>query len=377
VRLTGIAFTVLAAGSGCSFAPGSFGVTADASAVNNDADRTFLDARPDAPPDSACYGTGLLVICYPNGQMPLTPYQPTNTAPISTSNDSNCDRIVQQGNGPELCVKTASSITINRDIRFSGTRPIVLLATGSISVTSAGKLDLAEGAGANTGTCMPPMQNGQDNTASSANAGAGGGGGGAFGSAGGGGGAGENGAAGGTGGVAVGATYIRGGCRGGNGGRSSSGAGGSGGNGGGGIYLIAGASISIAGGINASGGGGSGGANKAGGGGGGSGGLIGLDAPTVSISGTLFANGGGGGEGGGDGVSGFGGEDPGDWDEIPDGGKGLIGGGNGGNGAYRTTAALDGGSVGKGGGGGGAGLGRILVFSASVTLSSSISPAPQ
>lgn len=368
------ALAVLAAAPGCSFAPGILGMTdVDAAVVVNDADREFLDARPDAPPNSTCYGNGLLTTCYTIGSEPTNTYEPAQASPISTDNDSNCDRITPQGNGPELCWKTASTITISTRIRYSGSRPIVLLGTNTITIS--GEIFIPEGAGANTGACMG-AQAGGSNLSSAAIAGAGGGGGGAFGSDGGDGGDGENGAAGGNGGTTVPVTYVRGGCPGMKGGNSEDGTGGSPGNGGGGVYLISAGTITISGTINASGGGGSGGPNKAGGGGGGSGGLIVLDAPTVTVSGSLFANGGGGGEGGGDGQFGMGGEDPPSWDSIPDGGEGNSGGGNGGDGAYRMMAAQGGGINGKGGGGGGGGLGRILIYSTTNTVSPAISPSP-
>lgn len=367
-----IALVLLAAAPACSFAPGRLADGESDASVLNDADRIFMDARLDAPPDSICYGAGLLVLCYPNAQLPTGTYQPTSS-PINTDNDNNCDRVAPQANGPALCLKTAESIVIDRGIRFSGSRPIVLLAASTISVTGDGELDVATGAGANTGSCTGPGD-GRDNVGAAPQNGASGAGGGGFGSPGGTGGDGVN-RTGGARGEAVPVTYIRGGCRGGRGGRSSAGAGGAGGDGGGSIYLIAGSSISIAGKIDASGEGGNGGPNKAGGGGGGSGGLIGLDAPTVTVTGVMFANGGGGGEGGGGGSGGADGEDPGDWDEIPGGGAGNGNGGNGGDGAYRTTAAQDGGDVGNGGGGGGGGLGRIIVFAKTNMLAATISPS--
>ena len=363
---------VITAGSGCSFVPGMLGTTSDATTVENDADRVFLDARPDTPPDSTCYGAGLLVVCYPIGQEPSGTYQPTTN--VDTDANSNCDRIAPQNNGPSVCLKTADTITLGADIRFYGARPMVLLAATTLTVASGTELDLSEGAGANTGTCDGPG-GGKDDTGNGASNGASGAGGGGFGSPGGAGGDG-NGRTGGSAGLTVPVTYIRGGCRGGRGGKSSDGNGGNGGNGGGSIYLMAGGTIEVAGVIDASGGGGSGAPNKAGGGGGGAGGLIALDAPTVTVTGVLFANGGGGGEGGGGGNAGASGENPNDWDQIPDGGGGNNNGGNGGIGAYRTTPAGPGSNIGNGGGGGGGGLGRILVFARTKTLSSTISPAP-
>lgn len=360
--------------AGCSFSPAPYtGGDIDDGGVINDADRIFMDARVDAPPNSVCYGAGLLSICYPLGQEPTNTYAPTTNA-LNTDVDSNCDRIAPQGNGPELCLKIARTITINSYIEYDGVRPIVLVAAETLTVTATGEIDVSNAAGANTGACIAP-ENGRDDTGNGASNGASGAGGGGFGSLGGNGGAGDN-RVGGNGGGTIAASYIRGGCRGARGGRSSAGPGGLGGDSGGGVYLIAGQSIAIAGIIRANGEGGRGGPNKAGGGGGGSGGLIGLDAPSVSVSGQLVANGGGGGEGGGGGRSGAPGEDGGDWDEIPDGGDGNSNGGNGGTGAYATNMAGNGGNVGNGGGGGGGGHGRIIVYATTNTLSSTISPTP-
>src|SRR5688500_9497096 len=94
--------------AGCSFSPGAYNGELEDGGVINDADRIFMDARPEPPPNSVCYGEGLLQICYPIGQEPTGTYAPT-TASIDTDVDSNCDRITPQGNGPELCLKIAGT----------------------------------------------------------------------------------------------------------------------------------------------------------------------------------------------------------------------------------------------------------------------------
>jgi hypothetical protein len=167
------------------------------------------------------------------------------------------------------------------------------------------------------------------------------------------------------------------------GGMSGQGGGRGGGGGGGALQITAGVRIDVVGLINAGGGGGEGGYatySISGGGGGGSGGGILLEAPKVVMTGRLNANGGGGGGGGGDRGWGAAGEDA--YDDFASGGQGNDGsgcplygyvyGGDGGNGATRTSTPSSGQSsdhdsrcIGNpsfvGGGGGGGGLGRIRI----------------
>jgi len=364
---------VLVGGSGCTFLPGTFGTTSkeDAAVVENDADKVFMDARPDTPSNQTCYGAGLALVCHDKNTPPTNTYSPSQS-PINTSNDNNCTQVLTQPNGPELCVVLAQIVSISNDTRYSGGRPIVLVGTDRVEIN--GEIDVSQGAGANTGACSGGAA-GVNDTGAGAVAGAGGGGGGGFGDDGADGGDG-NGGNGGNGSNKVDATYVRGGCPGFKGGNSSSGTGGARGEGGGGIYLISGVIIEMSGSINASGGGGRGGPNKGGGGGGGAGGLIGFDAPDVRVSGYVFANGGGGGEGGGGGSGGMDGQDPPFWNQIPDGGSGNSAGGNGGNGAYTSVAAVVGSNGTNGGGGGGGGPGRIVVYATTNQLGTAISPAP-
>ncbi|HEY0987027.1 MAG TPA: hypothetical protein VGD80_08245, partial [Kofleriaceae bacterium] len=188
----------------------------------------------------------------------------------------------------------------------SGRRPLILLSTGSLTVS--GNLDVsskrghAPGPGADVGPCSsdatPP-------TVGDEIPDGGGGWGGSFSASGGSGGAGATNQKGGSGGIAPSAidpgNTLRGGCPGGAGaGRG----GGNRGEPGGAVLLLAATTLTIAetGTVNASGAGGGGGSGDAmagaGGGGGGSGGMIVLDAATVVISGQCFANGGAGGQGG-------------------------------------------------------------------------------
>jgi hypothetical protein len=360
---------------GCSFPHGVPFDNAVEDGSIEDIDAPPADARADTPPNATCYGSGLFVDCYEPGTAPTN--NDTLSGQIDTSNASNCTRTVPQTNGPELCLRTAQSITITGTVRFKGSRPLVLLATNTITVTATGTLDVSSfradvGAGGNTGPCSN-AGNGAADTSPSANAGAGGGGGGGFGTPGGTGASSD--AAGGAAGGTTALTQIRGGCRGGRGGTSSAGSGGEGGNGGGSAYLIAGASITIAGTVKANGSGGSGGSNKAGGGGAGSGGLIGFDAPVLSITGTVYANGGGGGEGGASGQTGENGGEPTSYNTRAAGGNNLGNGGDGGNGSTFANAGTSGGSANNGAGGGGGGAGRIKIFQASVPAGKLSPPA--
>lgn len=354
---------------GCGFTPGSLGSAVDA------ADST--DVRVDTPPGQVCVGSVLYTECFEPASAPTTVYQPAAPAqPINTDDNNNCDEVVPQVSGPDLCVKRARTITITGDFHFIGERPYVLLATETITVESSSELDFSAvpdgtppGCGATPG--------GQD-LGAGAPAGAGGGGGGGFGSTGASGGAGQGIGGGGGGGGSGFSNNIRFGCPGAKGGNSSDGDGGAGGRPGGSLFLMAGTSITIDGNLYANGGGGRGGANKAGGGGGGSGGFIGLDAPRVTLNtgADLVANGGAGGEGGGGGAGGSPGEDATRWDVRPDGGVGNSNGSNGGDGAYMvTTAATNGGMNADGGGGGGGGFGHIRIYAKTYTPTTQMSPA--
>jgi hypothetical protein len=340
-----------------------------------------IDGAPDAPPDAAnCYGGGLATVCLT--AMPTGDYDVTTATTVAT--DSQCTQVVPQAGGPDLCVIAGINIHITSTLHAIGTRPLVLVATGTLEVE--GKIDVSSyrlmsgntvigehvGAGEASGAtlCGSPTTGGND-----ASSGAGGGAGGTFGGRGGAGAIGRNGA-GGTAGTsaAVGAapTFVRGGCAGTAGGNTGQNGGG-GGHGGGAVYLIAGSSIMVSGVIAAGGQGGYGGKLGSGGGGGGTGGLIGLDAPSITSSGTIFANGGGGGEGGGQ--TGIGGDgDSALTASAANGGTFNTNGGDGGTGAAGTT--LDGGpgqtdNNGGGAGGGGAGVIRVFPF---VNLGGTVSP---
>jgi hypothetical protein len=361
---------------GCSFQHGVPFDNAVEDGSIEDIDAPPADGRVDTPPNATCYGAGLYIECYSPGSEP-TNSDALSAGQIDTSNNASCTRVVPQTNGPELCLRAAQSIMVTGYVRFKGSRPLVMLATNTITVAASGTLDVSSfradvGAGGNTGTCGN-VGAGAADTSPSANAGAGGGAGAGFGTPGGSGGSSD--AAGGTAGGTTALTQIRGGCHGARGGTSNDGIGGEGGNGGGGVYLIAGASITIAGTVKANGSGGSGGPNKAGGGGGGSGGLIAFDTPALSITGTVYANGGGGGEGGASGQTGENGSDPMSYNARASGGNNLDNGGDGGGGSTFANTGQAGIGANNGAGGGGGGAGRIKIFQASVPAGKLSPPA--
>jgi hypothetical protein len=333
----------------------------------------------------------------------------------ASTEPGNCTEIVPQGAGPSLCVVAGTTIEIpagatlrafavSQGAAATGTNPLVLFATGSITVTGA--IDVAShvketiaggipalGAGARTaiGCAASGLDGTSGRAASGGSFGGGGGAGGSFGTLGGAGGFGGNASnvAHGNPVASAAPTALIGGCPGGNGGGGDGGdAPGPGGNGGGAVYLIAGESITISGKINASGAGGSeGGAgnNSSGaGGGGGAGGMIGLESAriTVATAGALFANGGGGGAGNG-GVPENSGTPGGDAAAPGTGaaaGTGTGGGGGGGIGSVGAGVGMPGknGSGGNheaAGGGGGGGAGAIRIFSGQpASIQGSVSP---
>ena len=349
----------LVPGSPCTSAPCPSGLvcTGGTCQLPGGADAA-IDSQGDA---SGCFGTGLVTICPsapPDGELSIS---------ISIDTDSSVLCAKTKTASP-YCVLAAHDISIDTggSVKAIGTRPLVLLATGTIDL--AGTLDVASeramggasmpGAGADPSACLPLI------AASSGGGGAGG----SFGGAGGGGGNGAGGSGGGPAAPPITPTTLRGGCAGGSGAGSSPGAGG---HGGGAVYLIASAAITVeaSGVIDASGEGGDNGSlgGPTGGCGGGAGGMIGLDAPAVVIDGEVFANGGGGGGGGGT-TSGSNGGDPTAPDQPATGGSAGSGAGAGGEGAAAMTlggatgSAADGATGTGTGGGGGGGAGVIVIY---------------
>lgn len=265
-------------------------------------------------------------------------------------------------------------VLVTGAVKAVGMRPLVIVATETLSIVAAGSIDVASrtnqtpGAAASFAGCI----GGSDGTNSSS-ADAGGGAGGSFHGTGGDGGNGDvsGGAAGAP--LASPPMIVRGGCKGWKGGIAAGALAYDGGESGGAVYLVAGTRIDVAGSINASGGGGKGGAiggnGNCGGSGGGSGGMIRLDAPMVTITGDVYANGGGGGgasAGIAPGATGGTSADP---------TQGGAAGGNGGVGSSGTNlVGVNGSSSSSGGGGGGGGAGFIEVLTTQGTLPGRISP---
>ena len=335
----------------------------------------MTDARPfDAAP--GCFGTNLVQVC-PDTQ----PTQPVTLAGTLNTDTSSMCALFTTPNATVACVVTGQGITIAGAFAATGSRPLVLASSTTITIAVTGVLDVASrrnpltiGAGGDASGCATGTNPTQGGTG-------GGAWGGSFGGKGGDGGAGLAPSLAGVAPPASSApTRLRGGCSGGTGAGTG---GGPGGHGGGAVFLIARQSIQVLGTINASGGSGPGAiasADQGGGGGGGSGGMIGLESAMVAITGSVFANGGGGGEGGGTGINGFDG-----LESTAAASPGLGGvnptpgaGGDGGNGSVAATlGGLAGGPDDTdGGGGGGGGAGVIRIFSTQTTNTGSVSPPP-
>ena len=328
--------------------------------ANNGIDgKEFLDAH--VPMDGiSCFGTGFGQTCFatpPSAPMTVA------TGALDTDTSQLCATNVKDN--PPWCVIAATDLTIDLGtLAVTGTKPLVLLATGTLSVD--GTIDVASHRGGQQGAASndplqcdagtPPGNNG-------------GGAGGSFGGAGG-----HGGNGGGTAGAIKPTNAMRGGCPGQDG---KTGTFGVKGLGGGVVYLIGGTKIVVGGNINASGAAGSSGVTgNAGAGGGGSGGLIALDSPMVTNGGAIFANGGGGAEGSGsttkgnDGMESVNGAPAG-----PSGSTSTIG-GDGGAGGASGAAANGADGTGGGGGGGGGGVGAVKLFQAASITGGVVSPPP-
>jgi hypothetical protein len=278
-------------------------------------------------------------------------------------------KVATQADGTLVAVYLANSMSIlaGQNLTVTGSRPLVFVALGAITI--AGTLDANGKSGVGTGG-GPPAQ--MDGFTSGLGAG-----GGAAGSATTGGGGGSYCGTGGVGGAESGtapastATYgtreISPLAPGSSGGAGS----GTSGSGGGAIQLVAGASITVlaTGVIQAGGGGGGfGGVSGQEANGGGSGGSLLLESLVVTVAGTLAVNGGGGGAGTDADVGGAPPLDPGGADSTPGaavaaGGKQGIGPSSGGDGSGGATIVGSAGSftLGNAAGGGGGGAGRIRI----------------
>jgi hypothetical protein len=322
--------------------------------------------------DTTCAGTGATQLCFPAPADPVT-----ISGTLNTDTSTQCASTAPVSGwtgGPDSCFIVGTDVTIAAT-QVTGSRPLVVVASGDITVT--GDLDAAShrggqsGPGATTQTCT-----GYTRAPTASTNGAGGGAGATFRTRGGDGGDGNNTSD--SGGAAPTAdpapTVLRAGCTGQNGasGTSPGNNGGTGGTGGGAVYLAAAGTLMIDSGvvIDVSGAGGTaktspGSGFDAGGGGGGSGGMLLLQAATYSVSGAvLVANGGGGSSGGDDDTAATSGSDP-DPAAIttpaPGGPSTGNAGGVGDNGFAGSTQATNGQDqpTNNGGGGGGGGGGYV------------------
>lgn len=318
--------------------------------------------------DPTCFGPpGNYQVCLTN--MPSAPVALPNT--INTDNSALCATTQPMGwtmNQAAACFVVGTDITQSGTTKVTGSRPLVLVAAGTLTIS--GTLDASSRQGGSAGPANNLGCGAYSVVPQSSLIGGGGGAGGSFRTAGGNGGGGNGGNS--NPGQSLGSdpfapTVLRGGCDAQRGATGSVGSNaGSFGRGGGSVYLLSGGAIDLSGGvIDASGSGGVGGDADTGGSGGGAGGMIELFATTTlttTAATTLFANGGGG-SGGADATStGGSGADPtaAAITTAAPGGSGG-GGGNGGSGFAGTTQASNGkqGGGGKGGGGGGGGGGYI------------------
>jgi hypothetical protein len=344
-----------------------------------------IDAGPDVgPPIDArlCFGNAPYTICL--AAAPTAPLMLSTATPLNTDTSNQCVETTSGGTGYCVLAGTTISFTGEGSWRATGTKPLVLIASDSITVSAV--IDVSSHHTANPAT-TPEAGAGADPTCAAAATAPSNGGGGAGGSFTGGGGPGaasaRGGSAGGTAAPAATVMGLRGGCP----GQDGEGPGtdeGTGGHGGGAVLLLAANTINVTGGINAGGQGGRPGTqNTSGGGGGGAGGMIVLDAQTVMSSGLLAANGGAGGEGSGENTGGTAGSDSSGIGAATGGtsGAALLNGGDGGNGSAGAAAGAGApGSVGttvnnlRGGGGGGGGGAGLIKAPVGALLGTQISP---
>ncbi|HUS27422.1 MAG TPA: hypothetical protein VMZ53_02905 [Kofleriaceae bacterium] len=383
-RLLPASFLLFAA---CNFPHGSLGTGDGGSTGDDDASDAAIDAMIDAP-DPSCYGRGAFYVCFmpaPTGDVTLQGNIDT-TACTAETTGSTLVGATKMVSGVSVCVIAAASFTMQgATVGTLGDKPLLLLATGNITIPTGVELDGRSAAfplvgSPGDGPNANPSDCGNRPSGASSTTGGGGGAGGTFGTKGGNGGNGGGAMGGMAAAVPTPFVKLRGGCPGGNGGGGNGSTGGAGGSGGGAIALFSHGTIQIDGTITVSGAGGEGGnASKGGAGGGGSGGMVVLDGAAVmmGVAGKIIANGGGGGAGAGNSTSGDDGKDAIVLDAAAPGGVLSASGATpGGAGAFGSTAAGSPQPGANGGGGGGGGAGVIRVLSGQALPSTKVSPPP-
>jgi hypothetical protein len=373
----------------CGFPHGSLGPRdGDTTGGDDDGDidAPLFDAMPDTPDDN-CYARGSFYTCLqapPTGAVTLQGNINTTLCTAETTGAPLTGTAMMTSDGTAVCVFTAASFTMAAasSVGVFGAKPLVLIASGNITVPAATTLDASTVKGAaaeDSGPNANPSDCGNRPSGGANAAGGGGGAGGTFGTKGGNGGNGG----GATGGVASAVptpfNKLRGGCPGGNGGTGGAGSTTAvGGSGGGAVALFSHGTIQIDGTITVNGAGGQGGFDSKGGaGGGGSGGMVVLHAMTINMGAAsrIMANGGGGGAGSGNSSDGDDGADATLMDTAASGGVFATSGTTpGGAGAVNATGAVTPGNSANGGPGAGGGLGVIRVLSGQSLPSARTSP---
>ncbi|HMG52413.1 MAG TPA: hypothetical protein VK601_03000, partial [Kofleriaceae bacterium] len=90
-----------------------------------------IDAPPDVPPDVlACYGNGLVRVCF--NAPPMTPLPIAAPMTVDTMTSPLCAATVS--GGANYCVIVATSISVDATLRATGTKPLVLIASDMITV---------------------------------------------------------------------------------------------------------------------------------------------------------------------------------------------------------------------------------------------------
>src|SRR5262249_42868581 len=122
----------------CGFAPTtSTDVLGDAARA--DAPRDGSGSGSAMPDALGCYGTRLAHVCLT--AVPPATYTVSTPTNIATDGGA-CTQVVPQTNGRMLCVIEAQTITISSALSATGMRPLVLLATTTLTVTGSGSIDV-------------------------------------------------------------------------------------------------------------------------------------------------------------------------------------------------------------------------------------------